>query len=478
MRTKRKPAKKRFLALFLCLSMVISMMNVGGNVWADEKPVVEGTEGNDQQKPSESERNKEVNPEYTIQHYFWFPEVEMGKTATTEDEENKQLSVINTDNVGIPTSPQEAKERLTSVTMTSNKNGKVVTKDILTRMFMDEEVEFLKKPRMMYMNRLYNSISEQQYNKNYTLEEVWVRQPTEDGSVPDDIKDSVSSTDFIVYVSPRTNEPVEIEPGKLEYRHDPSKFVFTNYPQNPNISRNKEGELPKPGDRLEASGNESLTILVQEGTVIRLVFRTTLGEYIKENVNFFDYDITSGYIYDEKNSTAHPTSTQTSWDQSESGYYASTGKEGINSDSNVADETGVRYAFGNDNAGTGLGGLVWKGQKINMANPLAANEQDNLVGKASFGLVSGLHTETTDAWEKGTLQWADGIAAPAIFDPSKDSVVPGKPNYVKGKTNYVEDEFRLIFSRQGGTYSLNRVEYKDSTQGIYTTVETASTLLH
>ncbi len=104
MRTKRKPAKKRFLALFLCLSMVISMMNVGGNVWADEKPAVEETEGNDEQKPSEDEINKRINPKYTIQHYFWFPKVEMipdphGEDVATED--NKvgdvdQLGIINT----------------------------------------------------------------------------------------------------------------------------------------------------------------------------------------------------------------------------------------------------------------------------------------------------------------------------------------------------------------------------------------------
>ena len=220
-------------------------------------------------------------------------------------------------------------------------------------------------------------------------------------------------------------------------------------------------------------GNESLTILVQENTVIRLVFRTTFGEYVKENVKFFDYDITDGYIYDESTSTARHTSEQKNWDQSTSAYYASTGKEGINSDSNVAGDTGARYAFGNDNSGTGLGGVIWNQQKINKANDV---QDGDVVGKASFGLVSGLHTETTANWEKGTLQWTDGIAAPAIFDSSKDSVDPQKPNYVKGKTNYVDDEFRLIFSRQGGTYSLNRVEYKNPTQGTYETVEQASNL--
>ena len=177
MRTKRKPAKKRFLALFLCLSMVISMMNVGGNVWADEKPVVEGNDeiGEGTEAAPVTIKNEDVNPTYILQHYFNFPEVRMDEKIDNDKSEVK-LNIINTSKTeGKLPDPQktDASQYLSQVSVTKD-SGKLETVPVLTKMFENEKVHFLEKPRMMYMNRLYNSDGnigeddyEEHFNENY-----------------------------------------------------------------------------------------------------------------------------------------------------------------------------------------------------------------------------------------------------------------------------------------------------------------------
>ena len=448
------------------------MMNVGGNVWADEKPAVEETEGNDEQKPSEDEINKRINPKYTIQHYFWFPKVEMipdphGEDVATED--NKvgdvdQLGIINTNNLhnaGSENNPVEEGETfgngnlpkngetpsMVKVTMEITETleesestekaegskvvskGKVKTTPVLTKMFMDEEVHFLDKPRMIYMNRLYNG--EGDYNKNYALEEVWVYQPDKK---PIKKPDELTKDDFDIYIAPLN------ESG----RHDPSKFVFTNNRKNENLPINTGVDYPKENGAFKA---DRYTILIQEGTVVRLVFRTTEGREPIDGVKFFDYDISDGNIYRSMEDARNQTNKVATSSQNDTEtWYSNTVKKGINSHELLSqgEEAAGKaiYAFGNNNTGTTLGDQSWGtgNEKLNINQ---ANKKDDGVPDVVFGMVTGLSPE-------GTLVWHDNIKAPAIFDQNHE---------ITGKKNYTNNNFKLIFHREGGTYTLSGVQY-------------------
>lgn len=471
MRTKRKPAKKRFLALFLCLSMVISMMNVGGNVWADEKPAVEGNDeiGEGTEAAPVTIKNEDVNPTYILQHYFNFPEVRMDEKIDNDKSEVK-LNIINTSKTeGKLPDPQktDASQYLSQVSVTKD-SGKLETVPVLTKMFENEKVHFLEKPRMMYMNRLYNSDGnigeddyEEHFNENYTLKEVWVHQPGSPEKIdPNNIVaedpqiDKLTEADFTIYKSPKLYD----EEGKETDKHDPSRFIFTNNPDNPNLPKNQLlHEVPAPGP------GESHTILIQTGTIIRLVFDVTDDKNYtipgdEEGVLFFDYDITDGYIYHSLGlGEKFNTSTQDEWEnapnQKWNTSHVRTEKQGINSPDNIISELtagSVRYGFGNINMGTGIGEETWNGQTINKYNDSNAG-----FGGASFGLVTGLR-------QNGTLIWADGIQAPAIFS---------REGGITGKKNYINKEFGLIFHREGGTYTLSKV-IKNGSAGVDSEVAT------
>ncbi len=190
--------------------------------------------------------------------------------------------------------------------------------------------------------------------------------------------------------------------------------------------------------------NGSHTICIKEGTVIRLVFTTTDGEYEKKDVDFFDYDISDGKVYSDS------VCTQEGDRNSAGELYAKTAGQGINDSQNVSGD-GKQYAFGNSNTGTGLGVLERTEGKKDYFN---AYNRSGVIEGASFGLVTGMNLGDK------TLQWASDIDAPAIFDRKRHST---SDNPIHGKTNYVNDEFSLIFDRDGGTYTLEKVNKGNNT---------------
>ncbi|MCI9637413.1 MAG: DUF11 domain-containing protein, partial [Hungatella sp.] len=451
MRTKRKPAKKRFLALFLCLSMVISMMNVGGNVWADEPENTVKADTNDT-----ADIDKKINPIYTLQHYFWFPEVQMGQVG--DPVSGDQMAIINTDGRGVPKDRNEAATMVVPLSLKQDDSGQMTvdTKPQLKKMFEDEEVHFLEKPRMIYMNRLYDSDSdiddeenlEEHFNENYTLKEVWVHQP-EYGAILEGITPEEEKNYFVVYES-----PTQVINGIT--RHDPAKFVFTNNPNHPDVVNQPERQ--PGGEPVEAGEGDDFrhTILIKEGTIIRLIFDTTKGtKTVGDNVKFFDYDITSGVIYKNWNDINVGPSYKTSTQDDKTTYFADAWRKGINHPNNYdhpqdteEDRKYAKYAFGNSSTTvlTGWGDQVWtpEGSSVSKYINRANDDTDSIVKKASYGLVEGLHND-------GTLRWSRYIDAPAVFGDAP----------LLGKTNYTNNQFKLVFNREGGTYTLSAVNYEN-----------------
>ena len=113
--------------------------------------------------------------------------------------------------------------------------------------------------------------------------------------------------------------------------------------------------------------NEPNTILIKEGTVIRLVANQTKSAY-DNAATFYDYDITDD--------------SKTTWD-------GTNGSHGINSGSNYSG-SGAKLAFGNANTGTSLHNEFWNGNTLNQYN----RSGNGLLG-CTFGLVTGLDSEAT-----------------------------------------------------------------------------------
>lgn len=477
---------KRLISMSLCIGMAGSQLLSGIPIQAEEQ--TDQTAYNLPDDPV-------INPSITIQHYYNFPAMVLGNV---EDEYNNGLVNYNTEKTdqvsgkGVDAYNSSANsndlQEYLSGTWSYSTNGKplvvwntnirhgalpsnidpnlaygtkrnldpksrirfsdptrgeVMTQSILYKMFADERVPFLLKPQMRYMNKLYNAASEDSYNPNYTLSEVWLKKDNNNVN-------SINRNDFLIIKTPRLETD--------STRHDPSKFIFTNNAENANI---KKGKLSH-GVQYHIEGNEDnpdqVTVLVSEDIVIRLVFEPTKGTAEVKNVDFFDYDITDGKIYATKaeaESRTNPIKEKEEGETIQKTYedkypskdvWVNTKAQGINSYSKNAGNNSF-LAFGNANGYTSLENIKWKNKKINQSN------LDNRFGRgtwgegpryngsnlqgATFDLVTGMDPVTR------TLQWSDGIRAPALFstDPEVDS--NGRTVYAHGSV----ESFTLGFER-------------------------------
>lgn len=498
---------KKLVSLSLCAGMVGSQLLSGMPVQAEE-PTARETYN----LPTD----KTINPDITIQHYYNFPAMVLGNM---EDEYNKEkINYTNEEYLGTGTGTDAYNKQVNETDLKNYLSGKgsyqnqkplvvwntnlrkgqlpsnvdpnfsygtkrnldpksrivfsdpvqgiVKTESILYKMFADETVPFLLKPQMRYMNKLYNSANENGYNSNYTLSEVWLKSGKNN-------KDSIKREDFTIIKAPRLNA----DPS----RHDPSKFIFTNNEENANL----KGVTPDNHEirykvETDSSNNPTqATVLVTNDMVIRLVFEPTEGEQAVNDVDFFDYDITNGKVYADKGGAETLAEDKVlSREEAEERIakgekvWVNTKSQGINS--YVKNEDGTNkesfLAFGNGETSghTGLGdSMTWNENTLNKSNDrnrFAPNtsygtyDGSNLQG-ATFGLATGMN-------ENGTLQWAPGVNAPALFstDPRVNST---------GRTVYAHDgeqdeKFQLQFERLGGTYTLESVtvKSKDTTTSI------------
>lgn len=284
-----------------------------------------------------------ANPKFTVQYYAWLDIVANSGNASDS------LPVIDTGGAALPrngTTPTTKTLYLEEMEPDSGTYG-IKTVSALTEVYSSHLYEYITAPNPAYFNRLYE-------NGNYVIKEIWILKQGMNG-------ESVDPGDWDVY---------------------PPDTHFTNRPE---------------------SVNEN-TVLITEGTVIRLVFDTTGGKYTNA-VNFYDYDITNDGVHTEK--------------------------QGINSDSNYPD-TGTHLAFGNNNTDTGLGELYWGDNQLNKYN-------NNGFNGCTFGLTTRLNGES--------IQYANGVSAPNLFDDGP----------AIGKTCYDNGQYSLSFDRIGDTYTLQSV---------------------
>lgn len=180
-----------------------------------------------------------ANPHYTVQYYANIPRFETSGS--------NPLTVIDTSGGKLPQNRQTLTTKeiyLTQADGTTNKNNgektplyRVAEIIQLTRMYTDNQFEYIKSPNPSYINKLMDSPS-------YTLTQLWVR---ETGDI-----NGTSSDGWKVY-------------------KDPGSVHFTN----------RQGVT---GDNV---------VHIQNGTVIRLVYDTKEAQQ-NFPANFYDYDISSG----------------------------------------------------------------------------------------------------------------------------------------------------------------------------------------
>lgn len=301
-----------------------------------------------------------LNPHFTVQYY--------ANLEMTDRDSGGYLKIINTDNGGtnkggnLPKNG-EANPSMTGLYLVDGGGAKreIRTSRELTELYTANEYEYFEAPSLPYVNIFRE-------NGNYTANEVWVLKSGRDDS-------STNRDDWTIYS------------GIVAA----TELHFTNNPD-------KKGE---PN-----------TILIEEGTVIRLVANQTTGPYDNGAI-FYDYDITDD--------------GRTTWDGTD-------GSHGINSKSNYSG-SGAKLAFGNVNTGTGLGNEDWNGNTLNKFNE--PNRNNNLQG-TTFGLVTGLDSN-------GHIQYAGNVDAPNLFDDGGAT----------GKTTY--NGWSLGFNREGDTYTLSSV---------------------
>ena len=473
--------------------------------------------------------DSEYNPKYTIQHYLNYPamvlDIPNNDNKTGMDLVNEQASKTDTmivwrtdasrennlprnfkkqNSYGEEHNVDELYEQSPHSQINLNNDGTVKTKNELRKLFADEKTYFFEKSQMRFMNKLYNNASENHYNKNYTLKQVWLLKKDCD-------KDSTEEDDFYILNVPVMDDGIH---------HDPSKFIFTNYEDNQAFK--SKGTINNNGVKFVGNEDDGYTILITEDTVIRLVFEPTTEEnYNYDAVNFFDYDITDGWIYTTEgavNSARNgeavpniskevdeaienqnleglvsgstwnvdgklPTSYQSKDELKNVTFYANTAKQGINNPNNLPTGVEQKFAFGNDNAGTGLGKNTWTDPEgvetsLNMTNVGNRAGTSRWGGKffgpslrgATFNLAQGVN-------ENGSIRWSEGVNAPPIFSTATDTLnLDGidNPKGIQGKTAYLkysaygtensEENYSLQFSRLGGTYTLSGVKKNDGYQ--------------
>lgn len=323
-----------------------------------------------------------ANPSFTVQYYAYIDQVDTSGSHA--------LTIINTDNGGNGTGGNLPKNgtapAIKNLYLSQEDNGKytvATNKNTVVPVYSAKEYWYVQAPNLIYFNRLYE-------NGHYQLKEVWILKAGKD-------QDSTEKTDWDIYTNP-------------------SSLHFTN--------------------RSQSASSDSDTILIDQGSVIRLVFDTTNGSYDNSAI-FYDYDITDRKFYKAASTTGGTYETQDA--AGSKTVYAYTNQQGINSAGNYTGSE-AKLAFGNQNTGTGLDSQTWYGNALNRSNN---SSYGNGYGGCTFGLVTKLDNN-------GKIQYATGVSAPDLFNESTAT----------GKTTF--ENQNLTFTRDGDTYTLSAVSGSDA----------------
>lgn len=300
-----------------------------------------------------------TNPRFEVQTWGWLAR---NKTYSSKPD-NHYIDVISMDN-GTPTNGSNIKKFNYRI----NDQGLFETENYYTSIYKElTGLEYHKYPDLKYFNQLSN-------NANYSLKEIWV----------------------------------------LKENGNPNSEIKNNQDINNNwIVRKKDAEFTNNPE----FKNNSNYIVIEENTVIRLIFEPLKNRTFTSAANFYDYDITDD-------------GTWTNYNNGNDGTRKTA--KGINQISNYRNiKEKALLAFGNQNTGTGMKKEFLSGYPLN-----SYNAKGN--GLPVFDIVTGLDMNRN-------LIYNAAISAPKLFEDGS----------AYGKTYYPGS---LTFSQTGDSYTLSSVQ--------------------
>ncbi len=347
-----------------------------------------GIRNNANASADEMYNEAEANPGFTVQHVgdVTLPDIQAG---------DGPVAVLTRMGGGYSTTPDE--------------EGQVKFKTERVTLYSDYETDWLSVNSLELASFLNGNGTE---SEGYVLKEVWF------GKNPA----SNNQSDFLVLKVPEKDGGADL-----------SKVTLTNNPENPKLSATEGGYY-----RPDEAGN--YTIGISDGDVIRLVFGEKEGWYYRD-VDVFDYDVTDGGYYLEDDYFHKTDKHETSGQDEETGeLYVDAMAKGINSADNYKG-SGAKIAFGADKIGTDLSDESITGE-LNTPNIWNYEQQEKTSGTgATLGLVTGVGSD-------GSLKWADGVSAPALFGNGT----------AEGRTDYTDTSYYFTFARKGISRTLSAVE--------------------
>lgn len=341
------------------------------------------------------------NRSFKVQYYANLQIVDT--TATGQ----KQLNVIDTSNGGnnqggkLPENGKAASTKTKQIAV--GNDMKIITKTELTKVYADSgQLYYYTSPSLDYFNALKD-------NEGYRLKEVWILKAGKSNT-------SINESDWHRYNYDTDLHFTNRRSGDVEGE------VFELAEAFPDAVTTEEEK-----NRYKDTGLRY--VLIGDNAVIRLVYDPTTGTPEFDS-NFYDYDIST-----EKPTTSGGTQIM------------KTSKYGINSDSNYSG-SGIKYAFGNKNAGTDYGALTWANPKADTQNLLNAgnkpvNGGSDTYGGCTFKLVTGMTGNMENVVFNSGINGIDHLFGDGDLDNDK------KP---KGKKGY---DGKLGYTREGDTYTFS-----------------------
>ncbi len=321
----------------------------------------------------------------------WSLPVNRGTAATNYNTEYLQLTQQGTDNA-----------------------YKVATEDTFTKIYESNIDDLDGYPDLYAINKLKE-------NDDYTLTTIYVWQGEEGDTVPDiESKDDMSK-----------------ENGWTEYLYKKEQdYIFTKDESSTGTGSN--------GSTINYIHVDDYTVIVLDYDVVTVSFSTT--------ADFFDYNITDGYLYtDETHSTTGRTTSNGDYPSSRK--YVNTVGQGINTYS--SNNGSSHYAFGNMNTGTGyqyqyLGSLAISSlnfiNKYNGYQSSATGDIDESYVVGGFsGASFGLATDSSGAG----ISYNSALTMPTNDLFSESSSENNAKKYLGRST--------VTFTQTGDTYTLKSV---------------------
>ncbi len=353
----------------------------------------------------------QANPPFHVEYWAYLDRTviggvrrEDGSKGEVPTNARKALDVIDTAGKGVPKNGRE----LATTKIFLDAVGNVISEEKLTQVYSKRDYEYILAPNLTYFDALLE-------NESYILKEVWTLDHDHDKDAcyekSDLICDKTHEHEWGCYK--QTLKCSYANPSAIpdaQWKKSPYWFCTENHEHN-----DKCAHLRFTNRRETAEGESSNEyVLISWDKAIRLIYDTTDKNGNLSSI-FYDYDISNGGI--RTDGTAK---------------IIETGSQGINSTKNC--NAKVKYAFGNNNAGTNYGTTMWNGNELNKFN----SKGEGYKG-CTFELVSG-----TD----GNKNVVFNVDAPVVFGEGDSAKQIGKTIFT---------QYGLDFNQSGDTYTLTGV---------------------